>query len=92
MAIIHRRGDNSGTWALTQAKARLSEVIDRTLTDGPQTITRRGQNTVVVVSTEEWHRKTKRKGNLAEFFATSPLPGAELKIKRSKDRPREIEL
>jgi prevent-host-death family protein len=67
-------------------------VIDRTLTDGPQTITRRGQNTVVVVSTEEWHRKTKRRGNLAEFFATSPLRRSELKIKRSNHGPREMEL
>jgi prevent-host-death family protein len=67
-------------------------VIDRALTDGPQTITRRGQKAVVVVSVKEWQRKTKRKGNLAEFFAASPLRGSDLKIIRSKDAPREIEL
>ena len=89
---IHRHGHDSATWAVAEAKARFSEVIDRALADGPQTITRRGQNTVVVVSAEEWHRKTKRKGNLAEFFAASPLRGSELKIKRSKDGPRKVEL
>ena len=92
MTIIHRHGHDSATWAVAEAKARFSEVIDRALVDGPQTITRKGQKAVVVVSAEEWQRKTKRKGNLAEFFAASPLHGSDLKIKRSKDGPREIEL
>jgi prevent-host-death family protein len=66
--------------------------MDRALADGPQTITRKGQKAVVIVSAEEWQRKTKRKGNLAEFFATSPLRASDLKVKRSKDGPGEIEL
>ena len=92
MTTIDRQGHDRGTWGVAEAKARFSEVIDRALADGPQTITRKGQKAVVIVSAEEWQRKTKRKGNLAEFFATSPLRGSELKIKRSKDGPREIEL
>ncbi len=80
------------TWAVAEAKARFSEVIDRALADGPQTITRKGKEAVVVVSAEEWQRKTSRKGNLAEFFAASPLRGTSLKIKRTKDGPRAIEL
>lgn len=77
---------------MAEAKARFSEVIDRALADGPQTITRKGREAVVVVSAEEWQRKTTRKGNLAEFFAASPLRSSGLKIPRVKDRPREIEL
>ena len=92
MTTIHRQGHDRGTWAVAEAKARFSEVIDRALAGGPQTITRNGQKAVVVVSAEEWQRKTKRKGNLAEFFAASPLRGSDLKIGRSKDEPREIEL
>jgi prevent-host-death family protein len=92
MTIVHRQGHDRTTWAVAEAKARFSELIDRALVDGPQTITRNGQKAVVVVSAEEWQRKTKRKGNLAEFFAASPLRGSDLKIKRSKDEPREIEL
>ena len=80
------------TWAVAEAKARFSEVIDRALADGPQTITRKGKEAVVVVSADEWQRKTTRKGNLAEFFAASPLRGTGLKIKRAKDGPREIEV
>ena len=92
MTTIDRQDHDRGTWAVAEAKARFSEVIDRALADGPQTITRKGQTAVVVVSAEEWQRKTKRKGNLAEFFAASPLRGSDLKIKRSKDGPREIGL
>ena len=92
MTIIHRQGHDRATWTVAEAKARFSELIDRALVDGPQTITRKGQKTVVVVSAEEWQRKTKRKGNLAEFFAVSPLRGSDIKIKRPKDEPREIEL
>ena len=92
MTITYRQGHHRATWAVAEAKARFSELIDRALANGPQTITRKGQRAVVVVSAEEWQRKTKRKGNLAEFFAASPLRGSNLKIKRSKDEPREIEL
>ncbi len=90
--IRHHQGRENGTWAVAEAKARFSEVIDRALADGPQTITRKGQKAVVMVSAEEWQRKTKRKGNLAEFFATSPLRGSDLKLKRPKDGARAIGL
>jgi prevent-host-death family protein len=70
------------TWSVAEAKARLSEVLDHALNDGPQAITRRGREIVVVVSTEEWHRKTSRSGSLAEFLAASPLCGSDLDIER----------
>ncbi len=81
-----------GAWAVAAAKARFSEVIDRALSDGPQTITRKGRKAVVVVAADEWERKTRRKGNLAEFFAASPLRGSGVRIERTKDKPRDIEL
>ncbi|HKG27375.1 MAG TPA: type II toxin-antitoxin system Phd/YefM family antitoxin [Thermomicrobiales bacterium] len=82
----------NGTWAVAQAKARLSEVIERANKEGPQTITRNGREVAVVVSAEEWQGKKKRRGSLAEFFASSPLRGAEIDLERVKDQPREIEL
>lgn len=80
------------SWTVAAAKAKLSEVIDRALSDGPQSITRNGRKAVVVVSSEEWERKTQRTGNLAEFFARSPLRGSKLKIDRLKDSPRKLDL
>ncbi|MGY4234805.1 prevent-host-death family protein [Bradyrhizobium sp. USDA 4449] len=76
------------TWTLARAKARLSEVVDRAQT-GPQIITRHGRPDAVIVSAEEWARKTARKGTLAEFLLASPLRGAELERERARDEPRD---
>jgi prevent-host-death family protein len=81
-----------GTWTVAEAKAKFSELVDKARTSGPQTITKNGHTAVVVVSAEEWERKTRRPGNLAEFFAESPLRGSSLKAPRTKDGPREVDL
>jgi prevent-host-death family protein len=78
-------------WTVAGAKARLSEVIDRAQSS-PQTITRNGKPSVVVVSVEEWQRKTARKGTLAEFLLDSPLRGSDLNLERQRDEPRDLAL
>lgn len=83
---------NEATWTVAEAKAKLSELIEQAQSEGPQAITRRGRKAVMVVSSEEWERKNKRVGNLAEFFANSPLPGSGLVIERLEEKPRELEL
>lgn len=80
------------TWTVAEAKAKFSEVVERARSGGPQTITRNGRTTVVVVAADEWERKTRRVGNLAEFFAASPLRGSGVKVRRAKDRPRRPDL
>ncbi len=80
------------TWTVAEAKAKFCEVIDRAQSKGPQVVTRSGRKSVVVVSADEWERKTKRAGNLAEFFASSPLRGSGVRVKRSKAGPRKVEL
>lgn len=79
-------------WTVAEAKAKLSEVISRAEADGPQTITRNGRRSVVVVAADEWEKKTKRTGTLAEFFAASPLRGSKLKIRRIPGRLRKTDL
>jgi prevent-host-death family protein len=81
-----------GTWTVAEAKAKFSELVDTARVSGPQTITKNGRTAVVIVSAEEWERKAHRSGNLAEFFAESPLRGSGLEIIRTKDGPREIDL
>ena len=44
------------TWQLQDAKARFSELIHTVETEGPQTITRRGVKTAVVVPIDQWER------------------------------------
>ena len=83
---------SSQNWTVAEAKAKFSEIIERARSEGPQTITRHGRTAAIVVGVEEWQRKTTRVGNLAEFFARSPLRGSGLKLRRSKQRPRKIDL
>jgi len=75
------------TWTVAEAKAKFSEVLDKAQSEGPQRITRHGRTAAMVVAAKEWKRKTNRKGNLAEFFAASPLRGAGV-----KPRPLEFHL
>jgi len=87
------RKTKSGTpWTVADAKAHLSTVLEKARTEGPQTITRNGKETAVVVGIEEWERKTKRKGTLADFLLNSPLRGSEIDLERVSCEPRDIEL
>lgn len=43
-------------WPVQDAKARFSEFLDTCLSEGPQMVTRRGQETAVLVSMAEWKR------------------------------------
>lgn len=88
MAKISKSRPPASTWPLGTAKARFSEVVDRAQA-APQTITRNGKPSAVIVSAEEWARKTARKGTLAEFLLASPLRGADLELDRQHDAPRD---
>ena len=82
---------DSMSWTVAGAKAKLSEVMERAQS-APQTITRNGKPSVVVVSAEEWQGKTARKGSLAEFLLESPLHGADMDLERQGDEPRDLPL
>jgi prevent-host-death family protein len=79
-------------WALQDAKNRFSEVVEEALHKGPQWITRRGQDAVVVVSAPEYRKLKKTKGSLVEFFRESPLFGQELDLRRPKESARKVDL
>jgi prevent-host-death family protein len=80
------------TWAVAEAKAKFSEVLQKAETEGPQRITRRGEDAVVVVSKKEWDRRTQRKGTLLEFFMNSPLRGSGIEIPPRNKSMRRIDL
>jgi prevent-host-death family protein len=84
MTMQSRKRPKPATWTVAQAKAKLSELIERARSVGPQTVTRNGRDAVVVVAAEEWERRTQRKGTLVDFLAASPLRGAKLKVERQK--------
>lgn len=80
------------SWTVAEAKAKFSEVIEKARSRGPQTITKNGRTAVIIVSPDEWQRKSERVGTLADFFASSPLRNSGLKVRRAKQAPRPIKL
>jgi prevent-host-death family protein len=81
-------------WQLQEAKNRFSEVVERAIKDGPQTVTKHGKDAVVIVSAEQFQRRTEmgkeQAQSLAEFLLQSPLRGARLGIRRSRETGRLV--
>jgi prevent-host-death family protein len=84
--------EHSAEWTVAEAKAQLSEVMARAHRDGPQTVSKNGKRSVVIVSAEEWDRKSRRQGTLVEFLNASPLKGVELDLRRMDTPVRALEL
>jgi prevent-host-death family protein len=80
------------TWQIKDARANFSTMLDRAISDGPQIVTRHGNKMVVVVAAEEWERRERRRGDLVEFFALSPLREEGVDIERIRDHRRELDL
>ncbi len=80
-------------WKLEDAKARFSEVVRLAQSDGPQRVTVRGRETVVVMSVEEFKRIVPQgplTQKLVPFLEGLQLHGLDLE--REDDRGRDIEL
>jgi len=54
-------------WKLCEAKNKFGELVDQALTQGPQVVTRRGEEVVVVLSKEAYRRLKKSQSSLVDF-------------------------
>lgn len=79
-------------WPLQDAKNRFSEVVERALHEGPQYVTRRGKEAVVIVAADEYRKARAPRETLFEFLRKSPLYGVRLDLRRDKDTGRRIDL
>lgn len=75
-------------WQLQEAKSRLSEVVNSAVRDGPQVITRRGTDVVVVVGVETWRSLLYRRQPLSTFLRESPFGEDYLDVTRDASAPR----
>jgi prevent-host-death family protein len=78
------------TWQLQEAKSRFSEVVDMTLKEGPQLVTRRGQDAVVILAASDYRRMTGAPSLLSTLF--SAPRGTPLIMERSREPIRETDL
>jgi prevent-host-death family protein len=79
-------------WSLQDAKNRFSEVVNKALSDGPQVVTRRGEEVVIVVASEEFAKLRKSGPSLVQFFRESPLVGVDLDLERDRTPVRDQDL
>jgi prevent-host-death family protein len=87
------------SWQVQEAKQRFSEVLRAVETEGPQTITRHGDEVAILIDIAEY-RKLKSQSNrsfVEELLSWSELGDEvadvldEIVAERKKHRPREID-
>jgi len=72
------------TWQLQEAKSRFSELVELTLREGPQLITRRGEEAVVVLAANDFRRLSGQTARLVDCLVNAPR-GEPLALERSLD-------
>jgi prevent-host-death family protein len=77
-------------WQLQEAKQRFSELIRVARADGPQIVTRHGQEIAVVIDIADYRRL---KGETVEFkdYLRAGPDFDEIEMGRSADHPRDID-
>ena len=79
------------TWQVQEAKTRLSEVIERARTEGPQTITRHGAERAVVLSIEHYRALAAHKPDFKAYLLGGPKFD-DFSTERDRDIGRPVEL
>jgi antitoxin Phd len=78
-------------WQVQEAKAKFSELMDKAEHEGPQIVTRHGEDRVVVLSIEDYENMEPLKKSLKELLLGGPKFD-DLEIEREPDFGREIDL
>ena len=78
-------------WQVQQAKTRLSEVIERARSEGPQTITRHGAERAVVLSIEDYRALLAHKPDFKAHLLGGPKVD-DFTIGCDRDTGRSVEL
>ena len=78
-------------WQLQEAKQRLSEPVQRVLDENPQTMTRRGQEVVVVIAMNEFQQLRAKTPDFRDLLLSAP-DFEKLQMVRSDEAPRAVDL
>ncbi len=80
------------SWQLQDAKQRFSELVRRTLDEGPQVVTRHGQDVVVMLAVDTYRRLTNPVPDFKSFLLSAPdLSRLDLE-QPERDLPRDVAL
>lgn len=77
------------TWQVQDAKARFSELLETSLAEGPQVVTKRGVEAAVLVPIDQWRRLEKMaRPDLKELLLAPEARTDALTPPRKKHRHR----
>lgn len=80
-------------WKLQDAKAQFSKVIRDAIANGPQYITRRGEDAVVILSVEEYEKLQGHQPSMAEYLLNVPrIEEEDFEFERIHDEVRDLDL
>jgi antitoxin Phd len=74
------RSEPAAKWQLQHAQARFSEPVDDAVEKGPQIVTRRGVDTAVVVSIDEWQNRKPATPGTGKTFCSAKVRGSDIPI------------
>lgn len=80
------------SWQLQEAKQRFSDVVRRARNEGPQVVTRHGEEVAVVVDIAEFRRLKGDLPDFTDFLLAAPDWDDDIEFPRSRDLPREVDL
>lgn len=77
------------TWPVQDAKARFSALLEASIKDGPQIVTKRGVETAVLVPVAQWRRLQKTARPTFKELILADAPRADIPVPpRGKRRRR----
>ena len=76
------------TWPVQDAKARFSEFLDACIANGPQTVTRRGAETAILVPIAQWKRLSSEAKPTLKALLLADTDRTDLEIGRASCRER----
>lgn len=71
-------------WAVQDAKARFSELLNASVEEGPQVVTRRGVETAVLVPVDDWRRLQESARPSLKELLLADSPRADIPIPARK--------
>ena len=76
-------------WQVQEAKARFSEFLETSLTEGPQIVTKQGVETAVLVAIDQWRRLERRIApDIKELLLASEARTETLTAPRTREQRR----
>jgi prevent-host-death family protein len=79
-------------WKLADAKNRFSELVNKALLEGPQWVSRRNDQ-IVVLSKQRYDELVGQQEDFKSFLLSTSSPSLDdLDIKRDKSSMRDVEL